>query len=578
MNKHSYAVKIAGASGQGINSLGKIVAEGLKNQGFRIFAYREYPSLIRGGYASYQIDIGDREINSSKQSCDILLALGRSSLHKYLDSIAEGGILIHALPKVIWKPEEKALLQQKNIKVEYVNALEISQEIGKSYLFANIVIAGVLWKILDLDLGILKQEIEEEYADKPKLLELDLQAVDRGYQFPLKIETQALVRETKQAWGQSLMMTGNASLSLGAIAAGTRAYYSYPMTPASSILSYMADWAHDTGILVKQAEDEITAAEMALGSMHMGTRALVATSGGGFDLMTETLSLAGMIETPFVCVIAQRPGPATGLPTWSGAGDLNLAVYAGHGEFPRCVIAASDVVSAYNVIQDAYNLAEEYQIPVLVLTEKQIAESLYNFRDLPAAKHIKRNLVDKESLAELKSEDRYQITETGISKRWLPGEKAATYDANSDEHLPDGSLTEDAVPAAAMIAKRMRKLEALKQILPEPELFGSEDAQTIMVGWGSVRSAVLDALEMLAPEHKQKFAYLHYEYIYPLKTELLEKLLPGKQFILVENNYTGQLGNLLRQETDIKFVDKLLKYDGRPFFVDDILEKLKGYV
>ncbi|MCA9383156.1 2-oxoacid:acceptor oxidoreductase subunit alpha [Candidatus Dojkabacteria bacterium] len=562
-------IKIAGASGQGINSIGEVIARTLKNTGYKTFAYREYPSLIKGGYASYQIDFSDCNIDSSMAESDVLLCIGRAAIHKYLYTVKKNGLIIHSLKALILKPEEKEYLAKNNIEIEYIDALGMAMELGGHAIFTNIILSGVLWKYLGQELKYLEEEIKVEFADKPKYLEKDLQAVKHGYELPLKREALKPQFKLDQNWKSSMIITGNESLSLGAIAAGVRAYYAYPMTPSSSILSTMAKHYHDTGILVKQAEDEITAIQMTLGSMFVGTRALVATSGGGFDLMTESLSLAGITETPLVCVIAQRPGPATGLPTWTSSGDLNLAVYAGHGEFVRCVLAASDVTSAYELIQHALNIAEEIQIPVLVLTEKQIAESLYNIADLPEGIEIKRGLVES-NFDELKPTDRFKITESGISPRWVPGQSHATYVANSDEHLEDGTLTEDAEPAKAMIDKRLRKIMALKNIMPEPTVYGSKIADYSFVGWGSVKSSVLDAMELLKDE--LSINYLHFDYVYPLKTTELEKFVKNsKKLVLIENNALGQLGKLIRQETGIEFKNKLLKYDGRPFFVDDII-------
>lgn len=568
------AVKVAGASGQGINSIGEVLAKSLKNSGYRIFAYREYPSLIKGGHASYQIEISDRAINSAQAKCEMLVSLGRVAVHKYLFDLKENGILIHSLRSFIFTVEEKKFIEENNIKVIYVKAFEMALEMGHN-IFANIILTGLIWKCLGQELELLKDQIKLEFADKPKYLPKDLEAVEKGYNLEIECEPLKLKFTKDPTWSKSVIIDGNSTLSLGAIKAGVRAYYAYPMTPASSILSTMAKSYKETRILVKQAEDEITAAQMTLGSMFTGTRALVGTSGGGFDLMTETLSLAGITEIPFVCVIAQRPGPATGLPTWTSTGDLNLALYGGHGEFPRAVMAASDVHSAYELIQHAFNIAEEYQIPVLVLTEKQIAESLYNIEKLESNIEIKRNLVPDNMLEILKPDDRYKYTETGVSKRWLPGESDATYVSNSDEHLEDGSLTEEAETAVAMMDKRMRKLDLLTKNLPDPIVYGEAEAEISFVGWGSPKSTIVDTIVLLKEKGDNSVNYLHFDYIFPLKTEVLTSFLEkAKRVILLENNMTGQFGELIRQKTSFEFKERLLKYNGRPFFVDDILEFL----
>ena len=292
--------------------------------------------------------------------------------------------------------------------------------------------------------------------------------------------------------------------------------------------------------------------------------------------MTESVSLAQMIETPFVCILAQRPGPATGLPTWTASGDLNVAIYGGHGEGPRCVIAISDGKSAYSLIQHAFNISEKFQIPVIVLTDKQIAESLFQVDDLPKDVQVIRSLPDAKILKKLNRHDRFKTTSSGISPRWFPGQTETTYVANSDEHLEDGSLTEEAQTSLAMNGKRLRKLDTLLKEIPGPQLYGPRDSSLTLVGWGSVKNTVLDIMESWNGKNaKNNINYLHFEYLYPLKLSNLRKLTAKKQpMVLVENNAFGQLGKQIAQESGFVFKDKLLKYDGRPFFIEDILDYL----
>lgn len=580
-------IKIAGESGQGLNSIGEIVGKALKRSGLHVFGYREYPSLIKGGFASYQLEFSDHEISAPSQICELLVCLSRVSIHEYLPSLANGGILIHSIANFEFTVSDKELVDSKNIKVHYVDAEATAVKSGGSKIMENTVLSGLIWKLLGLQLAQLEPLIQEKLKHKPDLVPANVACLKAGFQLELPVDEVAqLHHEVKgykmhQSHVSSLLLSGNEAIALGAIAAGVRAYYGYPMTPSSPIHTYLAEYYHDTGMLVKQAEDEITAVQMAIGSMFMGTRALTATSGGGFDLMTETISLSGMTETPLVVIIGQRPGPSTGMPTWTSASDLDLALHAGHGEFPRCVIAASDTVSAYTLIQRGFNIAEKYQLPVLMLTEKQIGESLFNIEKLPPDIPIDRGL-EQHDLAKLKSSDRYEITDAGTSKRWLPGQKAATYLGNSDEHLPDGSVAEGGEEASAMYAKRMRKLESLASELPEPllldpngdELDSTTDVDTVIVGWGAAKNSLLDALKA-SPDNIRSVAYLHYEYLWPLNTSKLGQLAAdGKRLILLENNYTGQLGKLIRQQTGINITEKWLKWNGRPFYVEEIIEKL----
>jgi 2-oxoglutarate ferredoxin oxidoreductase subunit alpha len=579
VQKQRFVLKVAGESGQGINSIGEVFAKVFKQTGWYVFGYREYPSLIKGGYSSYQLDVSAEPINSSSAYCDVLVCMSRVSVHKYFSTVAQNGVLIHCLPKFELTAEEETFAAAKNITFKYVPADKLALDIGQRYIFSNTVMTGIVCWLLGLDFSLVESLIKAEFADKPQVLDLNMACIKAGYELRVEGLTAFSLPEVLSSQPKpedrrdDYLITGNHALALGAVAAGVRAYYAYPMTPSSSILTYIASIYHKTGMLVKQIEDEISVAQMTLGSMHMGTRALCGTAGGGFDLMTESLSMAGITEIPFVCIIGQRPGPATGLPTWTSQGDLNLAVYAGHGEYARCVIGVSDPVTAYEAVQKAFNLAEKFQIPVLVLTEKQIAESIYAVESFPEPIPIERNLVSQENLATLKSEQRYDTAAVnGVSPRWFPGTSPATFDANSDEHVGDGSLTEESAPVKAMYDKRMRKEPAVLEALPEPEFFGSEDADIIFVGWGSTKATMHDIMRMLP-----NVAYLHYEYVYPIKTERFTQLAAkAKRMVLIENNYMGQLGALLTRDTGYQFKESLLKYDGRPFFVEDIIEFCKG--
>lgn len=572
--QHRFVIKVAGESGSGINSVGEILAKALKNTGMFVFGYREYPSLIMGGYACYQLDVSDTKINSSSSECDVLVSFSRMSLHAYLNTVREGGSVIHSVIQVRFTPEEEQIIAQRKLTVVYIPAREMAITVGGNKIMENTIMLGAIWQVLNLDIEELKAMITEQFAHKPDVIPGNLKCLEAGYVYELTgVSHSELGLRKTEHFTDDLLLTGNHAIALGAVVGGVRAYYAYPMTPSSSILSYLADIAHETGMLVKQIEDEISVANMAIGSMFAGARTLIGTAGGGFDLMTETVSLSGITETPFMCVIAQRPGPATGLPTWTSSSDLNIAVYAGHGEYTRLVLAASDIESCFTLTQVGLNLAEKYQIPVLLLTEKQIAESIYQVDKLPEPIPIERHLLSAEEAQKMKPEDRFSITDSGVSPRWLPGQSEAVYTANSDEHLPDGTLTEEADTAWASYNKRIRKEIALLAELPEPVVYGDANPDISFVGWGSVKNTMLDVLACLSEFTDKKISYLHYEYVYPIKTEVLKEYAKNaKQLVLIENNATGQLGQILTAKTEIPFWEKLLKCDGRPFFVEDILK------
>ena len=561
-----FSIKFGGESGQGINTLGKLLSKAIKNSGYKIFAYREYPSLIRGGVASYQIDFSNKEINSSTRSSQILAVLDEDSLHEYIKTISPNGLLIYDDKDVAFTEEENSFLTENNISKVYLDTKQIALQAGGDEIMSNVAMLAFIWKTVDLDLNTLQKTVLEYFAKKDVDLEKEEAVLKAGFNTPTyRPEFKQNIPNKNILPGKTMVLSGNEGISLGLISGGVRAYYAYPMTPATSILKYLGTTYKETGILVKQAENEITAAQLTLGSMAMGTRAVTATSGGGFDLMLESISCAGMSETPFVVILSQRAGAGTGVPTWTGAGDIYTAVKGGHGEFPRCVISLSNAEDSYTLIQSALNIADQYQLPVIVLTEKQISESLFSLNRLPKALPIERGIKNER-------ETRYEITENGISSRWTPNENNKPYISTSDEHIEDGTSTENSQEILEMTEKRSRKMETLKDNLPEPTYYGNTQARKIFVGWGSSKNVILDIIN----NTDTNVGYLHYEYIYPLKTEKLEDLINNeKELVLIESNQTGELGKLIKEETGYEFKEKLLKFDGRPFFVEDILDFLK---
>ena len=563
MPANRYCIKLGGESGQGINTLGILLSKAIKSIGYKIFSYREYPSLIKGGVASYQIDFTNKYIASSSKTCNILLILDPEAVHEYFPSLNPNGILLYDDAQVTFTPEEQAWISQNQIHVVFLDSSKIATESGGSPIMANIVMTSFLWRILGFNSEELVEIVKETFASKgEEIINKNILCLNAGYnavEYKEEFTQKTYIPELPTEKKDSKILTGNDAIALGAISAGVRAYYGYPMTPATSIFKYLGNTYKETGILIKQAESEITAVQMALGSMAMGTRALTATSGGGFDLMQETISCAGITETPLVIVLAQRIGAGTGVPTWTGSSDIHTAVKSGHGEFPKAVLCVSDVQSGYVLIQQAFNIAEIYQIPVIVLTEKQIAESIFTVDTLPLPLQIQRGTYE--------GENRYTITNAGISPRWIPSFDKKPYLNTSDEHNQSSQSTENMEEIKAMSDKRMQKHVTLLNNLPEPTLYGDPNASTVLVGCGSTKNPVIDAIN-----EGMNIAYLHYEYLYPTKTQTLMNLVSSdKRIILVENNQTGELGKILTEASGYQFKEKVLKYDGRPFFLEDIL-------
>jgi 2-oxoglutarate ferredoxin oxidoreductase subunit alpha len=586
------AICVVGESGSGLLSVGKITCEALRNKGYYENADREYPSLIKGGQSSFTINFSDEPLYGLYKQNDILISIDKKSAFKFFDRLKDGGIWIHGYERPDGIKELTTEAKKRNITVLHLPIIEVSHEMGGTSLMKNVVLIGMLWKALGFNYDNIETEVKHKFGKKIKILPTNLKCLQAGYE---RIETQKLsIPKPQKPANRHMLINGNHAVALGAIHAGVRAYFAYPMSPSSSILTHMAEYAERTGVLVKQAEDEITVANMTVGAAHAGTRAMCATSGGGFDLMSETVSLAGMIETPFVCCVVQRPGPATGLPTWTGQGDLNLAIHSAHGEYARIVIGVSNPTDAFDLTQHAHNLSEEYQCPTIILSEKYVAEALVTVPEFDQKKiPIKRGLSDatKENLT---SYDRFKITDSGVSKRWIPGsDEDAYYFANGDEHDEMGRLTEDAEPSKQMIAKRIRKLEAIKKNLPDPILLDEKSikdspvkgeqkgvkSQISFVGWGSSKSIMHDVIKVAAAEGIT-VNYLHYEYLWPLKTNYFEGFITkNKNLHLIEGNYTGQLGQLLQAHAKYEgkelFAGRLLKWNGRPFFVEEVMEYIR---
>jgi len=569
---HRFSIKIGGASGTGINTVGMILSRALKRIGFFTFAYREYPSLIKGGYASYKIEFSDSELNSTSKYADINIAIDKASFTHLAKEAEASTIFIYDSDVIQLREDDMAILKEKNIQVFSLPLSSKAKEVGGDVIMTNSILIGAVWNLLGLSPEIITKAVIDVFNKTKEIEENNKKCTIAGFKF-LDTQTKLLERFKPQEFANKrISITGNEAISFGAIASGVRAYFAYPMTPSSSILHVLAKYADKTGMVVKQAEDEITAANLTLGANHAGTRAMTATSGGGFDLMTESVSLSGMTETPFVVVLGQRPGPATGMPTWTAQSDLNIAIYGGHGEFPRIVLAPGDADECFYLTAQAHNLAEKYQTVVIILTDKYIGESIYSTDKFDNNKiKIERGKMLFENFD--KEKERYEYTEDGVSERWLPGDRANTFIANSDEHDIHGNSIEDAILTKKIIEKRLRKEKSIMDSIPEPIIYGTDNADISFVGWGSTKHIILDAMDELERQGK-KINFLHYSYVYPLKVQTLSKFAAkAKKLILVENNATGQFGNLLARYTNVKFHERFLKYEGRHFFVEEIIEK-----
>lgn len=600
------SIKIVGQSGQGIDTIGKILSKAFKNCGFCVVGFREFPSLIKGGNSSFQVDISTSEIRASFQSVNIIVVLNEQQTLWHAEDLIDEGVIIHNIASPRFTKADIDEIISKKLKFFYIPSSEIVKSAHASPKMENIAVISKIWEILELPKEKLENQIEKLFKGKPQvIIDKNLEVCDASYNsvfpiwsatknsfHPLSVHFEMLEYLESDIRSQyslkskidisnfdignlNLLMNGNEALVEGGISAKVESFFAYPMTPSSTILTNFAELGEENGILVKQAEDEISAAGMAIGAMAVGERSLTATSGGGFDLMSEHISYAMIAEIPFVIILAQRPGPATGLATWTAQGDLFLSIMAGHGESVRIVLAVSDVASCFEEIQVAFNLADTYQVPVIILTDHFLAESYFtvspqNLTSIP----IFRNLVD--SSDNIENLTRYGITKSGISSRWKVGSRTETYCINSDEHDENGNSTEDANWTNYMVEKRNAKFSLILDQMPDPEIISnnpiSVENKIKIISWGSTRGVILDCMEMLE-KNNIKVEFLHYTYLWPLKNNSLDKFI-DENTVCIENNYSSQLAKLIKMETGIEIPHKALKYDGRPFFVDELYEKL----
>ena len=358
---------------------------------------------------------------------------------------------------------------------------------------------------------------------------------------------------------------------MGAIAGGCNFVSSYPMTPSTPVLTFLAQHSKEFNIVVEQAEDEIAAINMALGAWYAGARGMVTTSGGGFALMAEGLSLAGIIESPIVIHLAQRPGPATGLPTRTEQGDLLFALFAGHGEFPRIIFAPGTLEDAFYLTQKAFNLADKFQIPVFIMTDQYFIDSYYNIPKLDISKiNIEQYIIETDS-----DYKRYSLTDDGISPRGIPGKGDGLVVVDSDEHDTEGHITEDHDVRIKMVDKRLKKYKAITKEAIPPRLIGKEDSKTLIVCWGSTCNSVSESIKRLK---RDDVSMLHFKQVYPLHPDTHRFFEKAEKWIIIENNATSQFGSILKLYTGIDIQTKILKYDGLAFSVEELTEKLENLI
>ncbi len=576
---NNFSWKIGGEAGYGIKSIGALLAKSMMRLGLFVFTYDEYPSLIRGGHNAFEVAVSSEPVHAPKRPINILVALDQTSLDQHLCELADDAAIIYNAKTV----KVPSAFIPKKAKLFPLPLQEIVSKLGGEKIMNNTVAWGATMALLDVDLDFVKTMIESSFETKdPKIILQNIKVASEGFEYlrrSFSIKDFGYKVEKKENPGR-MLMTGNEAIVWGAIRAGCQMYAGYPMTPSTSILHTMVINADEYGIICRQTEDEISAVNMAIGAGYAGLRSMTATSGGGFALMAESLGLAAILEVPLVIVEAMRPGPSTGLPTWSGQGDLRFVLGASQDEFPRFVLAPGDVEQCLNFLPLAFNLAEKYQTPVVVITDKYLAES-YKSIDKASIKTIKierGEVLGEDELAKIKEYKRYAFTESGVSPRSLPGTKGGLHLVNSDEHDEFGFSDENSETRVRMMDKRFRKIESAKQDLPLPILEGGSHADITLVGWGSTRGVILETLKSLE-NHGIRANFLQIVCLSPFPREaVINVLKKSKKIAIVENNKTGQLAGWLKENTGLDPNYKVLKYDGRPFFIEELTETIKEFL
>jgi 2-oxoglutarate ferredoxin oxidoreductase subunit alpha len=563
-----FSLKIGGQAGQGIKSAGLMFAKLATRSGFHIYTYTEYPSLIRGGHNAMQINISKEEITAPSLRTDLLVALNQETITRHLDELSAGaGIVFDADKKFDFSRVDK------QINLFLVPLSKLANAAGAQELLINTVAIGAAAALLGGDLEKLKELISEEFSDKKEeVIKMNHKAVESGFSFVrenFKDKIQDKMTPLANAV-PNMIVNGDEAAALGAIAAGLQFAAIYPMTPITGIITVLAAYQEKYGYIYKQPEDEISAINMAIGAGYAGARSMTATSGGGFCLMTEGYGLAGMTETPIVIIMGMRTGPATGFPTWSGQGDLRFILHAHQDDFPRIVLAGGDGKEIFDQTMLAFNLAEKYQTPVVVLVDKNVCEDDQSYPYFDAEQYK----IDRGKFLSEKVEDykRYALEEDGISTRTIPG-TGNWFLANSDEHNVYGYSNEEGPNRIEQHEKRMKKLLTCQmQDMQAPTLFGPEKADVTIVSWGSNKGSILQAMKEFPNVN-----YLHITWMNPFPADAVKKVLASaKHIINIECNYTAQMAGLIREKTGIMIEDNLLKYNGRPFFVEEISEKLQN--
>ncbi len=562
MAQNSYTIKIAGPAGTGIKSIGQLFSKILIAHGFNLVDYSEYPSLVRGGHNTYQITFSLDKVFAAHKEIDMFFSINPGHWQQHFEEFTQ--------KTLIFSDEEINKKEVKRGTFLNLPLKTLSGEVG-SPLVTNSISLGVAIYLFGLDINLSKTIVCGFYC---KLSDFNAKAIQAGYnyaesnfsKFKLNLKCKTNLKRKVELYD------GNESFGWGFLAGGGNFYAAYPMTPATGALHFLAAKQENLpNLKVIHAEDEIGVANLGAGAAFAGARTAVGTSGGGFALMNEAVSFCGVSEIGLVFYLVSRPGPATGLPTWTAQGDLMHAIYSGHGEFPKVVIAPGDLQESFEAGFQSLNLAAKLQTPVIIVSDKLLSESGGSLEDLSDIKvKIENGDIDTKPGKDFK---RYKFTSNGISPRTLPGVSNGQFLANSYEHNEYGFAIEDAKAADKMFAKRQLKNEMAIRLAPKANFFGDKKAKKLIVSWGSPKGAILEALKNL--KNKTDFAFLQLRTLWPINPDIQNIIKPFKEIIVIENNGTSQMTTLLKSQFEFNPTKIFTKNDGRPFFPEEIIKFLE---
>ncbi len=572
---------IGGEAGYGIMTTGAMMSKIFTRLGLCVFDYVEYPSLIRGGHNAYYVRGSDETIYSQKKTIDILVALNKETIEKHKDELVSQSVILYDSNSVKLNDEDFSA----EIIAIPLPLLDMMRDLQIDHLMINTITLGASLALFYDDFSLLEKIMQDTFRKKgEEVVELNTKTSRAGFDFIKAKYEGAFTKKILLKKQTSLLVSGAEAVTLGAIRAGLKFAAIYPMTPINSILTTLTQHALSYNIIVKEPEDEIAGINMAIGASFTGVRSMVATSGGGFSLMVESVGLAAQTETPLVVVMGMRPGPATGMPTWTEQGDLRFVMHAAQGDFPRIILTPGDMHECFSLTMRAFNLAEKYQLPVIVLVDKYLMEghatvNIDKLKVESAWYRIDRGkILSAAQLKNFKEYKRYFLTNDGISPRTLPGQEDGISFTGSDEHDERGLYNEDAVMRKAMMEKRFRKLDSLEKEILDPQLYGSKNAEVTLIEFGSTKLPCLEAMRCLQ-QSGIKINVIHFPWVHPFPAKhFIQLVKKSKKTIVVEGNYSGQFEGVIRERTGFVPDDRLRKYNGRPFYPEEIIAKVKEII